>query len=170
MKKIKKILLDNTKIAVAFIIGVLIGVPIVYAATILFNSNQVRYDNTSSGTSATNVQDALDELYTKADNMVSIDLDTFQTNRGRTIYASSEGVCIKRNNKLNCFKINNWAKEQNHLQQVFSDISCNVNSSNVNCNASDFNCNVDSNGNVNCKDQSANTNCNVYADGSVNCN
>lgn len=66
MKKIKKILKNNFKLIIAFIVGLLISWTSVYAATILFNSNEVSYNNSSSGLQAGNVQDALDELYTKA--------------------------------------------------------------------------------------------------------
>ena len=66
MKKITKFLLGNIKTVVAFILGVIVSGTTVYAATILFASNEVSYDNTRSGMSVTNVQDALDELYTKA--------------------------------------------------------------------------------------------------------
>ena len=170
MKKIKKLLLGNIKTVVAFILGVIVSGTTVYAATILFASNQVGYDNTSSGLTSTNVQDALDELYTKAQNMVPIDPNTFNTNTAKTVYASSKGVCIKRNNKLNCFKINNWSEEQNHIQQVFSDISCYVYSSSVGCFASDFTCYVSSYGSVRCDASSDDSHCNVDSDGSVSCN
>ena len=170
MKKIKSLFKKNVKLVIGIIIGgVVLWTLGVYAATILA-SNQVVYDNSSSGISATNVQDALDELYTKAKNMVPIDPNTFNTNTAKTVYASSKGVCIKRNNKLNCFKINNWAEEQTHIQQVFSDISCNVYSSYVICSAADFNCLVYSYGRVYCRDRSDYSNCGVDADGSLNCN
>ena len=169
MKKIKSLFKKNVKLVIGIIIGgVVFGTLGVYAATILA-SNQVVYDNSSSGISATNVQDALDELYTKAKNMVPIDPNTFNTNTAKTVYASSKGVCIKRNNKLNCFKINNWAEEQTHIQQVFSDISCSVDSSNVYCIASDFDCSVHSNGIVRCYDYSSRSACNVLSSGFVNC-
>ena len=71
MKKVKKFLLGNIKTVVAFVLGLIISGTTVYAATILFNSNQVGYDNTSSGISATNVQDALDELYTRANTWIN---------------------------------------------------------------------------------------------------
>lgn len=67
MKKTKKFLLGNIKIVVAFILGAIISGTGVYAA-ILYASSDVGYDNTSSGMTATNVQDALDELYTKANS------------------------------------------------------------------------------------------------------
>ena len=162
---------DNLKIIVAFILGLIISGTGVYAATILYSGDQVGYDNTSSGMSATNVQDALDELYTKAQNVeVPIDPDTFTTNTAKTVYASSKGVCIKRNNKLNCFKINNRAEEQNHIQQVFSDISCTVSSSSVSCDASDLNCNIYLEGDVRCLDPSDYSRCIVNSGGSVYCN
>ena len=165
MKLIKR----NVKTILAFVIGVIISGGAVYAASIL--ANQVTYDNTSSGLTSTTVQGALDELNAKAANSggVPIDPDTFQTNTAKTVYASNKGICIKRNNKLNCFKINNWAEEQNHIQQVFSDISCDVFSSLVDCDASDFDCLVHSDGRVLCIDNSDDSNCSVNSDGSVNC-
>ena len=165
----KKIIKDNLKIIVAFILGIIISGTGVYAATILYNGDQVSYDNTSSGMTATNVQDALDELYTKANNMVPIDPNTFETNAAKTVYASSKGVCIKRNNKLNCFKVNNLVEEQNHIQQVFSDISCSVLSSTFRCDASDFCCDIDSDGRVRCIDNSDTSGCYVSSAGSVGC-
>lgn len=65
MKKISSFLLNNKKFFLGIIIGIIISGGTVFAATILFASNEVSYDNTNSGMSATNVQDALDELYTK---------------------------------------------------------------------------------------------------------
>ena len=159
MKKIKIFLIGNIKTVVAFILGIMISGTTVIAATVIASS-QVSYTNNSQET----VQGALDDLYTKANNMVPIDSDTFQTNKHKTIYASSKGVCIKRNDKLNCFKINNWEEEQNHLQQVFSDVSCRVESSYVSCQAFDFYCGVLSNGDVRCIDEQSYTSCFVYVD------
>ena len=56
---------------IKFIIGLVIGIAItgtVYAAEELFPSEQVSYDNTASGLSSTNTQDAIDELKVAADN------------------------------------------------------------------------------------------------------
>ena len=172
MKKVKKFLIGNVKTVVAFIIGIVISGTSVYAATILFNSNQVGYDNTTSGMTSTNVQDALDELYTKANRNITGDGVTnvgFQTNAANTVFANSNGVCIVRKGKLSCFKTNNWSVEQTHIQQVFSDISCYVNSSLVSCTASDFYCTVRSDGAVGCYDSSDDSFCCVYAGGSIDC-
>lgn len=69
MKKIKEIIKNNIKIVIAFILGgVVFGTLGVYAATTLL-SQSVYYNNTNSGATSTNVQGALDELYTRASNM-----------------------------------------------------------------------------------------------------
>ena len=70
MKKLKQILKDNRKTIVAFVVGLLLASTSVYAAaTILFESEEVGYDNTKgSNLTSTNVQDALDELKTLADS------------------------------------------------------------------------------------------------------
>lgn len=56
-----------------FILGLIIGMMLssicVYAAT-LYEATEVSYDNSSSGTSNTNVQSALDELYGKVSSSV----------------------------------------------------------------------------------------------------
>lgn len=171
MKKIKKFLLGNIKTVVAFILGIIMSVTTVYAATILYNSNQVEYDNTSSGMSATNVQDALDELSTKANTWIDpsyIDFTTLATNKNKTILASSAGMCIKRNNKVICMK-NNWIVEKVHLPQVFSDASCYVYSSRVDCEDSAFRCFVNDYGNATCYDYSDYSSCVVDGVGNVYC-
>ena len=74
------------------------------AATILYNSSDVSFDNTSSGLTATNVQDAIDELQTKANTFTSIqtDVDNLYNNKriygafykgsGRTSYSTSDHI------------------------------------------------------------------------------
>ena len=72
-ERIKKILL--------LIVLLIIGFVSVYGVTnnIIYNSNQVGYDNTASGVSSTNVQGAIDELYTRADTL-NTDITTCQSN------------------------------------------------------------------------------------------
>ena len=63
----KKIWNKNIKIMLILILDIVIISGSTYAATTyLFNSVEVGYDNASSGLLATNVQGALDELYTKS--------------------------------------------------------------------------------------------------------
>ena len=60
MKKIKEF---SKKYLIGFILGLIsAGAVIAYAET-YFPSNQTTYDNSASGMQATNVQDAIDELY-----------------------------------------------------------------------------------------------------------
>lgn len=67
----KKLFINSIKIIVAFVLGLVVAGSIgVYAITIL--SSDVSYDNTTSGSSATTVQDAIDDLYTKANNNLTI--------------------------------------------------------------------------------------------------
>ena len=172
--RIVKHLKNNYKIIIGIIIGVVISGCGVYAATVIAASNVGYSDNASLG--ATNVQDAIDKLNTKATIKIkeaeakcpSGKICT-ETNSKGTIFASKIGICINRNNIFQCFKINNYDIEKDHIRQVLSDVSCNVNSSYVFCNASDFYCGVKSNGFVICYDNSDNSHCSVNASGSVTC-
>ena len=64
MKKISKFIKKNIKVIIAFYLGFILAGTSVYAANTIYSKN-VTYDNSNSGLSATNVQDALDETYTK---------------------------------------------------------------------------------------------------------
>ncbi len=94
---------------------------------------------------------------------------------GENVYAvkyedEQYGVCIKRNGKEHCFRGRNYKAEEKHVQEVFSDSSCDVRLEGiVYCHASDFTCFVDSYGPVDCSDSGANKYCHVGVDGSVNC-
>ena len=58
-----------------FILGVILSGTVVYAGTML--ARDIDYDNTSSNLNATNVQDAIDELFGKANEKIII--NTFGT-------------------------------------------------------------------------------------------
>lgn len=64
--KIKEIIKNNYKFAFMFILGIIVAGGGVYAATTI-SGKAITYDNSSSGLSSTNVQDAVDELSGKAD-------------------------------------------------------------------------------------------------------
>ena len=64
LKKIKKLFQNNYKFILGIFIGIILSTTTVYAANTIYSKN-VTYDNSNSGLSATNVQDALDETYTK---------------------------------------------------------------------------------------------------------
>lgn len=87
----KKFIKNNIKVIIAFIIGLIISGTSVYAATIIFDSDEVGYDNTVSGlqinnVAVDNVQDVIDAIYTKVTgiqtqlNTCTGDLSTAQTN------------------------------------------------------------------------------------------
>ena len=205
MKKTKEIFSKNTKVIIAFIVGIIISGTTVYAATTLL-SQSVYYNNSTSGATSTNVQGALDELYTRANTWINPNnnmgtpqyyafgqykgwctstgtncssLPDFPTTSttppsGKNVYAAKYedggyGVCINRNGTQHCFRGRNWAYELQHVQKVFSDVSCIVSSSTVHCFASDFGCRVYSNGYVYCVDYGADARCDVYSDGRVRC-
>lgn len=67
-RNFKKIITDNIKILIAFVLGVLISGGTVYAATILFAAKDVTYNPSNSNLQSTNVQDAIEELYKKAND------------------------------------------------------------------------------------------------------
>ena len=64
LKKISEFIKENLKIVIAFSIGVVLTSTSVYAANTIYSKN-VTYDNSSSGLTSANVQDAIDELYLK---------------------------------------------------------------------------------------------------------
>ena len=163
----KKFIKNNIKLFIGIIIGILLCGGTIYAAN-SFNANEIPYTENNQ----TSVKSALDDLYTRANTWIDpsyVDLLTLQTNTTNKILASKKGLCIKRDNKVNCFKVNNWDVEQTHIQQVFSDVSCVVHSSGVGCVASDFYCSVYPNGHVNCGDRFDSSNCEVDSSGSVSC-
>ena len=66
MKKVTKFIRNNVKVVVAFILGgIILGTCGAYASSVI-SALDVSYSNTSSGISSTNVQGAIDALYTKA--------------------------------------------------------------------------------------------------------
>ena len=56
--------MKSIKIIIAFVLGVIVSGIGVFALSI--NARDTAYDNTNSGSSATNMQDAIDDLYEKA--------------------------------------------------------------------------------------------------------
>ena len=165
--KIVKNLKKNYKIFIGIIIGaVIFGSIGVYAASVISATNVGYSDNASLG--VTNVQDAIDKLYAKADNQY-FDFATAEANTTGKVFASKKGVCISRNKTVYCFKTNNWNVEKTHIQEVFSDVSCDVRSSRVDCDASDFRCYVDSDGYVNCYARPGSSRCAVSSNGSLLC-
>ncbi len=61
--KMRKIWEKNSKLILIVTIAIVLASGATYAATTMYDSNIVGYDNTTSGLRSTNVQSALDELY-----------------------------------------------------------------------------------------------------------
>ena len=164
----KKFIKTNIKVVIALVCGLILAGGTATVIAVSIASSNVTYSENSQST----VEGALNDLYTKANTWIDsdyVDLMTSKTNSAATVYASSKGVCFYRNNKLNCLKTNNWSEEQTHIQQVFSDISCEVFSSALLCNASDFYVLVKLDGTVLCSDNTDDSYCQVGYDGSVIC-
>ena len=64
LKRLGKILKKNYRFIIGIVIDILLTGTSVYAANTIYSKN-VTYDNSNSGLSSVNVQDALDELYLK---------------------------------------------------------------------------------------------------------
>ena len=74
MKRICKFIKSNFRVIIAFIIGIIVSGTGVYAATIIFNSNEVSFDNTNANltlnnVAVNNVQDVIDAIYTKTNGL-----------------------------------------------------------------------------------------------------
>lgn len=168
MKRIKKFLLGNIKTVVAFILGIIISGTTIYAATILFASDQVSYDNTSSGMTATNVQGAIDELYEKANTWID-PKSNYHVNKNRNLVVNSSELKLIRNGVLYTIKNNNYNVEKDHIQQIFSDVSCYDVTGGKVCSAIDFYCSVGANNSVYCRDNSDNSECQIKTTGEFYC-
>ena len=68
----KKIWKDNSKLIIAIVVTIVLASGATYAATTMYDSNTVSYDNTISGLNSTNVQSALDEIYSAATDYTAI--------------------------------------------------------------------------------------------------
>ena len=70
--KMQNIWKKNTKLMLILLLDVFIISGATYAATTMYQSNTVGYDNTTSGLNSNNVQDALDEVYSAATDYTDV--------------------------------------------------------------------------------------------------
>ena len=141
----------------------------VYASTI--GASNVSYSNSSSGLSATTAQQAIDELYKKADNQY-FDLATAETNSTGKIFASKKGICIGSSRKVYCFKSNNYSVEKDRIKEAFPN--CKYGSDYINCYQSNtysgVGCGANSGGIVGCyTGTTLSEGCSVFS-GNIACN
>ena len=156
MKKVK----SNLKVVFAFILGVIAAHTTVYAATILFDSVNVGYDNTNTGLQDSNgndvedVQTAIDELYETAKEYSS-DIYVFGTPAtgsttnytllDKTVFIKSKNsvnsVCILKNG-LHCFDDTNNSYTISKLRELFGNGNCTENEYLTRCSDDTYSCAV----------------------------
>lgn len=193
----------NIKIIIAFVIGFFVSSACVYA-TILFNSSDVLFDNSACGLSSNTVQGAIDELNAIANKKACVPSSnptyfalgepttsstTDYTSLGKKVFVglyndNNKAICILRssNNKLICFKVNDYSNQSKYASEVFSDVGCSENSSSTICDTSsldsilhsfqksDFNCVIMKSGVVRCTEISSNKYCVAGGNNSASCN
>ena len=123
---------------IKFILGIFLGLIIsgvgVYALTV--TAGQVAYDNTTSGLTSTNVKDAIDELYDKAENAgpsCAVKLGDYisltPTKTSFTIKTSPTGYTSTQT--INPSELNLWRVIDIHSDGSFDAVSEYVSSTNV---------------------------------------
>ena len=173
-----------------FVLGALIfgGIVGVSAYTIL--ATDIGYtpkDTTwkkSNGEDITNVKDAVDELYDKANSSNSLaTMISFSygipsqsstknyKDLNKDVFAGLIGVqrliCIVYNNKLECFANNSFQNEKIHLENIFGS-NCSGTSS-YNCNNDKFNCIAYGSGDFICVDKINKIRCDLLSDNRLVC-
>ena len=129
-KNLKKIF--NSKVFVFVLGGLLFSVVSVYAVT-YFPSNQVTYDNKTSKLNSTNVQGAIDELYTTCSSAVSsgkymyyaVTKYSGETPRHGTLYrCNADGSsCIEVAETINGENINSVAATNDYMYYTVTEYS-----------------------------------------------
>ena len=189
MFKFMKKLFNHSK--VNFLVGIIVGIIImaggVYAA-ILVNSKDVFYDNANSTLSSTNVQGAIDELYTKSKNLLPryafgtptdsspTDFKEVISSSGSNVFVRKIGsqlsVCIYYNNDLICMKNGtaNWETNKAMLNTAtFPGTTCHSSSDGGNCEDDSFIVAVYSNGGMDFLNYDTGFGCGVDAGGLFSC-
>lgn len=90
MDKLKKFLIKNYTLFFGVIFGIILSSVSVYAVSII-NSKDVSYSNTSSGLNSTDVQDAIDELKLKVDQIGKY---TYSNPNISAAYIQDSSTCI----------------------------------------------------------------------------
>ena len=114
-----RILKKNYKLLIGIIIGSIITGTSVYAATAI-SSKDISYDNKSSGLTATNVKDAIDEIYDKTFTKEKITAYTYNSSTCITGEEKTcvENTCYKNKTAGSCvqgtiikYMVNDWTQE-----------------------------------------------------------
>ena len=179
---------NEIKVLVLLVVfSIVISVISVSAASSL-SANDITYSNKTSGSSATTVQSALEDLYNKKYSSITtyafglptasdpIDFKEVIDSSGSNVFVQKQGtqlsVCLYYHNQLFCMKAgtDNWETNQSMLNTTtFPGASCDTFSTPIRCSGDSFTCAAMTNGLVMCQDLVANLTCSLYADGTVNC-
>ena len=176
-----------------YILGLLTGIIIVGSIGVVayqMNANQITYEPKDKDWKVNTVKGAIDDINEKinaAKNNVPVsmfyafgtptsqsttDYKTLNKKLFMGLYGTQKSICIIRNGLLNCFANNNSQVESQHLQQVFSDVSCKNETSNgrLRCNSTkDFICDIYSAGHVYCRDYVSDISCYLDSNGTISC-
>ena len=98
----KKEIKENVIFLIIIVVCIILASISTAYAAILFSSSDVKYDNTTSGLNATNVQTAIDELYTKGTNYTTLKsrtttLETSFNNLGTVYEGTNNYKTVSKN-------------------------------------------------------------------------
>ena len=148
--------MKNMKFVLGIIVGIIISSIGVFALSI--SARDTTYDNTISGSSATNMQDAIDDLYSKSGNAKVIDCGTATNNtldvstcydgdltkltkdNFYVVASSIKGYCYKYGTEWNsseCVINVSWSYNTNGTLTI-SGTNCSAHSSNTDTNVSAY--------------------------------
>ncbi len=182
-----KLLKNNKEVILGLLLGILLTGSTVYANNLSFTAKEIAYDNTESGLTKTNVQDAMDELCEKSKSCKQIrenvtyfkfgepntSSTTDYTQVGHKVFVAKNGdqksACVIRFGVLHCFDSGNFLIEREHMKQVYSDIECDDDAFALDCYASDTRCFLNAGGGAYCDDKETQEHCMVYSDEKVEC-
>ena len=95
----------------------------VYALTQIMAS-AIGYDNTSSNLTSTNVQGAINELETKANNWLNPESYGMSMVPSKNIILFNEGLIFRKDGQTYLVRNNNYEQEKIHIQEIFEGGSC----------------------------------------------
>ncbi len=170
------------------VLSIVISVISVSAASSL-SANDITYSNKTSGSSATTVQSALEDLYNKKYNSITtyayglptasdpIDFKEVINSSGSNVFLKKQGtqlsVCLYYHNQLFCMKAGAENFEENRAKlndTTFPDSACDdSDSSYAWCSDNDFYCDASSEGLVSCSYGTNNLGCGIDENGTASC-
>ncbi len=138
MKKIKEFTKKNIKLIIGLLIGTFVSGIGVYASTILYTGNEISFDNskanlTLNDKSVTNMQEAMDALYEKAEGPCKLKLgDYFTLTPTATSFTIKTAITgYTSDQTINPSELNLWRVIDIHKDGSFDAVSEYVSSTGV---------------------------------------